>query len=81
MPVSKSAIKEMRKNIKKRLRNKSIISAMKSLIKKIRKCKSKEEALKLYPIAVRQIDKGITIIHKNKANRIKSRLSKFIDKL
>lgn len=83
MPITKSAIKEMRKNVKRRLMNKAVISSMRSSIKKVRKSKSKEEALKIYSITVKQIDRAHNkgIIHKNQANRIKSRLSKFIYKL
>ena len=83
MPVTKSAIKEMRKNAKRRLMNKSVVSAMKTAIKRIRKSKTKEEALKLYRDTVIRIDKANSkgIIHKNTANRLKSRVSKFINKL
>lgn len=76
MPVTKSAKKKFRQDIKREERNELIIVALKKLIKKARKAPSVDAIRE----AVIHADKAAKrkVIHKNKASRIKSSLSKLI---
>jgi len=80
MPNTKSAAKAQRSSARKRLRNKSVKSALHTLQKKflglIKEAKKDEAALLLRRIAS-ALDKAAQagVIHRNKANRLKSRLS------
>lgn len=81
MPNIKSAKKRMRSNAKKTEVNSLITSSMKTAIKKFEravKAADKEEASNTLNIALQRIDKAMTagLVHKNKAARIKSRLTK-----
>ena len=81
MPNIKSAKKRMRSNAKKAEVNTLIISSMKTAIKKFEKevkSGNKEEASNKLNIAIQRIDKAMSSgkIHKNKAARLKSRLTK-----
>ncbi len=78
---NKSARKRERQNLKRRARNKSVISALKTQMKKVRTAitakdqeKAKNELIKAESLLDKAASKGI--IHKNKASRHKSRLSK-----
>ncbi|MEO0185554.1 MAG: 30S ribosomal protein S20 [candidate division WOR-3 bacterium] len=77
---SKTVLKNIRKSERRYLENLKKKKALKSAIKKIKKVKSKNEALKIYPEVQSVIDKSIQdgIIKKNTAARYKSRLAKFI---
>jgi small subunit ribosomal protein S20 len=81
MPNTKSALKEMRKNERRRIRNRIALGIMKSAIKKIKSCKTFEEANKLLPEVIKKIDQTARkgVIHKNKANRLKSRIMRFVN--
>jgi small subunit ribosomal protein S20 len=74
MPVIKSAKKKLRQDIKREKANKSLKLKLKAAIKDAKKTKTAEKIKD----AVKIVDKiaGKKIIHKNKAARIKSRLSK-----
>ena len=76
MPVIKSAKKKLKVDRKRESINKKAKSFIDLVIKKAQK-KSTPENIK---IAFKAIDKGVkrNIFHKNKASRIKSRLSKLI---
>ncbi len=81
MPNIKSAKKRMRSNAKKADVNTLVTSSMKTAIKKFErevKDGSKEEACNKLNIAVQRIDKAVSsgLVHKNKAARLKSRLTK-----
>lgn len=81
MPNIKSAKKRMRSNAKKADVNTLITSSMKTAIKKFErevKAGNKEEASNNLNIAIQRIDKAKTsgLVHKNKAARLKSRLTK-----
>ncbi|GIW65852.1 MAG: 30S ribosomal protein S20 [Candidatus Parcubacteria bacterium] len=85
MPKTKSAKKELRKNIKRRIKNlrkkRSIKETTKKFLIALEK-KNKEEALQLLKLASKYLDKAAkSFIHKNKAARIKSRLSKKFNKV
>lgn len=74
MPIIKSAIKKVRKDKIRTARNKKRELALKALIKKARVTKSAEDL----KAAFSALDKAakVNLIHKNKASRLKSRLSK-----
>lgn len=81
MPNIKSAKKRMRSNAKKTDVNSLVVSSMRTAIKKLEKAikaGSKEEASNCLNIAMQRIDKAMSsgLIHKNKAARLKSRLTK-----
>ena len=86
MPISKSAKKALRQNIRRRAINLRRKRKMKELIKKFEKLileNKKEEAKKLLPSVYKAIDKAAKrgVIKKNTASRKKSRLAKLINKL
>ena len=81
MPNIKSAKKRMRSNAKKADVNTLITGSMKTAVKKFEKAakeKNKEEAANTLNIAIQRIDKAMSsgLVHKNKAARLKSRLTK-----
>lgn len=81
MPNIKSAKKRMRSNAKKADVNTLVYSSMKTAIKKVEKDvknKDKEAVSNSLNIAIQRIDKAATsgLVHKNKAARLKSRLTK-----
>ena len=81
MPNSKSAKKRMRSNAKKAEVNTLVSSSMKTAIKKFEKevkAGNKEEASNNLNVALQRIDKAKNtgLVHKNKAARLKSRLTK-----
>jgi len=81
MPVTKTAKKALRQNIKRRKQNlagKSAIKVAEKKIKKILQQKDTQGAKALLPGLYKAIDKAtkIGIIKKNKASRIKSRMTK-----
>lgn len=76
----KSAIKRARQNIKLRQHNAAARSMYRTYVKNVVKAVesgSKEAAQSAYAVAQPVIDKAVSkgLIHKNKASRIKSRLS------
>lgn len=76
MPVIKSAKKKLRQDKKRTKNNYSFLKVLKDSIKRARKENSKENIIN----AVKNTDKAVkkNIIHKNKAARIKSSLSKLV---
>lgn len=78
MPVIKSAKKKLRQDRKRTLRNKNQQNLFKKMVKLAQKNPSEENIKK----AVSAVDKAAkkNIIHKNKAARIKSTLSKLSGK-
>ena len=81
MPNIKSAKKRMRSSIKKTDVNTLITSSMRTAIKKFERAvkeANKEEAANNLNIAIQRIDKAMAsgLVHKNKAARLKSRLTK-----
>ena len=83
MPNVKSAIKRSRTNLVRNQRNRIRRSTMRTFIKKLRSQTDTEAAAKLLPEVFSNIDKSAKakIIHKKKADRIKSRLSLFVARL
>lgn len=81
MPNIASAKKRMRSNAKKTTVNTLVVSSMRTAVKKFEKevkAGNKEAASTNYNIAIQRVDKamGSGKIHKNKAARLKSRLTK-----
>lgn len=76
MPVIKSAKKKLRQDKKREKRNKLLRTSFKSAIKDAQKSKSAKNILKAVKLTDKAVKKGL--IHKNKAARVKSALSKLI---
>ena len=81
MPIIKSAIKRNRQNEKRRLRNKSVKTRIKTETKRFlsllgNKEKAEEQLKLVHSLYDKAVKKGI--IHKNTASRKKSRLAKMI---
>ncbi len=83
MANHKSALKRIRSNEAKRLRNKYQHKTTRNAIKKLRDMEKKKDAEKLYPSVVSMIDKLAknNIIHDNKAANLKSGLAKHVASL
>ena len=81
MPRHKSAVKRARQNIRRAIRNKAALTRMKTLIRKVRTSKAKDDAAKVLRTTVKYLDeiaaKGV--IHKNKASNQKSKLTKLVN--
>jgi small subunit ribosomal protein S20 len=56
---------------------------MRNAVRKLRAVTDKEEAMKMYPMVQKMLDKlaKTNIIHKNKASNLKSKLALHINKL
>lgn len=80
MPNTKSAKKRLRQNVVRRTRNRSVKSALKTQIRKVREAvaagdtKTGEEEFRL---AAKKLDRAAAhgVVHANLAARVKSRLS------
>lgn len=85
MPNTESAKRAMRKAERRRVRNKSQRSTLKTLVKKVRASAAgadpgaTKEAL---GVVIKKLDRSAAkhLIHKNKAARLKSRLTKLANK-
>ena len=76
----KSALKRIRSNEAKRLRNRYQHKTTRNAVKKLRDLDNKKEAEELLPSVVSMLDKLAkkNIIHANKAANIKSKLAKHV---
>ncbi len=83
MANHKSALKRIRANETKRLRNRFQHKTTRSYVKKLRKTTDKAVAADLYKTVASMLDRlpKKNIIHKNKAANQKSKLAKFVNKL
>ncbi len=86
MPNIKSAKKRVRSNATKNDINTLVKSSMRTAIKNVEKtvaANNVEEASKKLNIALQRIDKACNsgLVHKNKAARLKSRLTKAVNKI
>ena len=74
MPVIKSAIKKLRQDKKREKQNDKVRDLMRSSVRSAKKTKTGKAVTK----AISTVDKAakLNIIHKNKASRLKSSLSK-----
>lgn len=83
MPNTASAKKALRQSVKRRLHNRSQISALRTSVKKVRSLAAEgnlEGAAAALRVACRKLDQAAAknLIHKNTAARTKSRLSKLL---
>ena len=83
MANHKSAIKRIRSNDTKRLRNKYQAKTTRNAVKKLRNANNKKEATELLPKVTSLLDKLAknNIIHKKKAANLKSKLTKHVSSL
>lgn len=83
MANHKSAVKRIRRNEARRLNNKYYARTTRNAFRKLKSSEDKKEAEEMYPKVTKMIDKlaNKKIIHKNKANRMKSQISKHIAEL
>ena len=85
MPITKSAKKALRQNVKRKARNIIYKKKMRGLIKEVRVLvsdKKEKEAKKLLPRVYKILDKAAKagVIKKNTASRKKARITKLINK-
>ncbi len=85
MPNSASSKKDLRQNEKRRIQNKMVRSALRTVLAKLRaavKAGAMEEADAHFRMATKKLDQAGAkhIIHKNAAGRTKSRLSHMMKK-
>ncbi len=85
MPNTANAKRSLRKMEVRRERNKSQRSALKTTIKKVRVnavASKLDDAKTTLAVAIKKLDQAADkhLIHKNKAARLKSRLTKLINK-
>ena len=80
MANHKSALKRIRANEKKRLRNRYQVKQLRATVKQLKASKDKSEAEGLFKTASSQLDKLArkNVIHTNKAANQKSKLSKMV---
>ncbi len=83
MANHKSAIKRIRANATKRLRNRYQAKTTRNAIKRLRSSSSKSEASELLKKVTSMLDRLAkkNVIHKNKAANNKSKLTKFVNSL
>ena len=83
MANHKSSIKRIRQEEKRRLHNRYYAKTMRNAVKKLRTTTDKAEATAMYPSITKMVDKlaKTNVIHKNKANNLKSKLAIYINKL
>ncbi|NPD46234.1 30S ribosomal protein S20 [Lentimicrobium sp. S6] len=83
MANHKSALKRIRQSEVRKLHNRYYAKTMRNAIKKLQGLDSKTEATALLSNVLSMIDKNAkrSIIHKNKAGNLKSKLTKHVNKL
>ncbi len=81
MANHKSAIKRIRSNNAKRLQNRYYAKTTRNAVKRLRETNVKTEAAVLLPKVVAMLDKLAkkSVIHKNKASNLKSKLTKKVN--
>ncbi len=83
MANHKSALKRIRQSEARKLHNRYYAKTMRNAIKKLKGLDSKTEATALLSNVLSMIDKNAkrSIIHKNKAGNLKSKLTKHVNGL
>ena len=83
MPILKASIKDLRKSHRHALRNQAALSRLKTAMKKVRDAKSAADGKSALGPAIKLIDQTATkgIIPRKRADRQKSRLAAFVNKL
>ena len=79
MPIKHAALKQIRKDRKRTLRNQAVRSELKTLKKRVHALlaqQKQEEARKLLPLVMKRFDQAAAkgVIHKNTASRRKARI-------
>lgn len=83
MPIKRAALRQMRKDRPRALRNQAIQSELKTLKKRFTTLvdeQKREEALRLIPLVMQRFDRAAAkgVIHANTASRTKSRLMRHL---
>ena len=80
MANHKSSLKRIRQDKVRTLHNRYYAKTMRNAVRKLRNMTDKEEAVKLYPVVQKMLDKlaKTNIIHKNKVANLKSALCKHV---
>ena len=83
MANHKSSLKRIRQEETRRLHNRYYGKTMRNAVRKLRATTDKAEAVAMYPGITKMLDKlaKTNVIHKNKANNLKSKLAIYINKL
>ena len=83
MANHKSSLKRIRQTKTRNEHNRYYAKTMRNAVRKLRATTDKEEAIKMYPVVQKMLDKLAknNIIHKNKAANIKSSLCAHISQL
>ncbi|MEE9431780.1 MAG: 30S ribosomal protein S20 [Melioribacteraceae bacterium] len=83
MANHKSAIKRIRSNERRRVRNKASLSRVKTLVKNVFDSKEQEKGTANFKVAVSYLDKIVCKgrIPKNTASRKKAQMAKFVNAL
>ena len=83
MANHKSSLKRIRQTKTKNEHNRYYAKTMRNAVRKLRATTDKEEAVKMFPIVQKMLDKlaKTNVIHKNKAANLKSSLAQHISKL
>lgn len=83
MANHKSALKRIRSNEAKRLRNKYQHKSARTMLKRLRSSTDKKEAEELLPTVTGMLDKLAkrNIIHKSKASNLKAKVAKHVASL
>lgn len=83
MANHKSALKRIRSNNTRRIRNRYQAKTMRNAVRKFRAITDKNEAFEKLPKLISMIDKLAkkSIIHKNKAGNLKSKITKITHSL
>ena len=83
MANHKSSLKRIRQEKTRRLHNRYYVKTMRNAVRKLRATTEKAEAVALLPTVTKMLDKlaKVNVIHKNKANNLKSKLALHVNKL
>lgn len=83
MANHKSALKRIRANERRRIQNRYHGKTMRNALRKFRLLEDKSEATEKLPVMISMIDKmaKLSVIHKNKAANLKSKLSRKVNTL
>ncbi len=83
MANHKSSLKRIRQEEKRRLHNRYYAKTMRNAVRKLRATSEKAAAIAMYPGVAKMLDKlaKTHVIHKNKANNLKSKLALHVNKL
>jgi small subunit ribosomal protein S20 len=83
MANHKSAQKRIRANNVKRLRNRYYAKSTRTAVRRLRNTTDKKEAMEKLPGVISLLDRLAkrSVIHKNKASNLKSKLTKYVNRL